>query len=191
MTPSDKAVTELLVKQEITEVLYRVARATDRGDVELMASCFHPDGEDYHGLANGPVSNILKTLARSTLLMTQHAISNVLIDLDLDNDKAHSESLFTSFHQGRDADGQLRDEAVKGRYLDLFERREDGLWKIRRRMVVWDWSRVEPSAGSWFDRVRQRPGADDRFIFGRRDRQDVVYTFELPPDFADEQKHNG
>jgi hypothetical protein len=171
----------LLDKQEITETLYKVARATDRGDVELFAACFHADGEDYHGLANGPVANILAVLGKSRLLLTQHAITNVLIDLD--GDGARVESCFNARHQGRDERGRLWDEAIRGRYLDRFERRGDRAWKIARRVVLWDWSQVEPSGETWFDRMRQRPGTEDRYIFGRRDREDMVYTHSLPPGF--------
>lgn len=177
----DQAIANLLAKQEITEVLYRVARGTDRGDVELYASAFHEDATDYHGTANGAVEQIVNNLAKTRLLLTQHQISNVLIDLD--GDTARVESLFTSFHQGRDAEGGLIDETLRGRYLDRFERREGGAWKIARRVVLWDWSRIEPSGPTWFDHVRQRPGIDGRFIFGRRDREDMVYTHQLPAGF--------
>ena len=173
----DKAIADLLAKQEITEALYRIARGTDRGDLELFASGFHEDGEDYHGLANGPVANIIANLGRSTLLCTQHLLGNVLIEID--GETAGVESLFTSYHQRSDAEGQLWDETLRGRYLDRFERR-GGAWKIALRVVVWDASRVEPAAGSWFDLMRQRPGADDRYVFGQRDKTDMVYTFELP-----------
>lgn len=178
--PSGDAIAALLAKQDITEVLYRIARGTDRGDLALFASGFHEDGEDYHGLANGPVAHIVANLGRSKLLLTQHLIGNVLIDLE--GDTARVESLFTSFHQSRDEAGQLWDETLRGRYLDRFENRGSG-WKIARRVVVWDWSRMELSAGTWFDHVRQRPGVEDRFIFGRRDRTDMVYSFDLPQDF--------
>ena len=174
------AMAGLLAKQDITEVLHRIARGTDRGDLELFASGFHEDGEDYHGLANGPVGNIVANLGRSKLLLTQHLIGNILVELD--GTVARVESLFTSFHQSRDEAGQLWDETLRGRYLDRFEDRGSG-WKIARRVVVWDWSRVEPAVGTWFDQIRQRPGVEDRFIFGRRDRSDMVYSFDLPEDF--------
>lgn len=172
----------LVDKQQITEVLFLIARGTDRGDAELYTAGFHEDGTDYHGFANGPVSNIAANLARSTLLLTQHAISNVLIELD--DDSARVESYFTSFHQRRDEHGQLHDEIVRGRYLDRFERRAAS-WKVARRVVLWGWSRVQPSGESWFDQIRQRPGVDDKFIFGRRDRTDMVYTDTLPFDVDD------
>ena len=95
----EKALAELLAKQEIAEIIYRVARGTDRGNVELYASGFHED----------------------------HAVSNILIDL-------------------------CGDAATAG-YLDRFERRSDQQWKIARR------------------------------IFGRRDKQDLVYTHALLPGF--------
>ena len=180
----EKALIELLAKQEIAEVLYRVARGTDRGDPELYASGFHEDGEDFHGLSNGPVGNTIRNLAKTSLTFTQHAISNVLIEFESE-DVAWVESLFTSFHQGPNPDGTLRDEAIRGRYFDRFERRDGGQWKIARRTVLWDWSRIEGAAETWFDHVRKRPDADDRFIFGRRDKEDMVYTRQLPPGFEE------
>ena len=181
MTDPAAAITEIYSKQQITEVLYRIARGTDRGDVELYASCFHEDGTDYHGFVNGPVNNILGVLGRSKLLFSQHAITNVLIDLN--GDEARVESCFNALHQSRDDQGRLQDEMIRGRYLDNFERRKDQVWKIKQRVVVWDWSRVQPSGETWFDLVRKRPGVDDRFIFGRRDREDMVYTNQFPAGF--------
>lgn len=178
----DRRIADLLDKQTITEVLHSVARGVDRGDVDLVAAGFHDDATDYHGLANGPVANVLSILAQGRLLFSQHAISNILIDLD--GDRAKVESCFNAAHQARAADGQLWDELLRGRYLDRFERR-GGEWKIARRVVLWDWSRVEPSGESWFDRMRARAGTDDRYIFGRRDREDMVYTDRLPAGFED------
>lgn len=181
----EKAVAELLAKQEIAEVLYRIARGTDRGDPELYASGFHPDGEDFHGLSNGPVGNTIGNLAKSKLLFTQHAISNILIEFEGDG-LAWVECQFSSSHQGREEDGTLRDEVILGRYFDRFERRDGGPWLIARRTVLWDWSRIEPAVETWFDLVRKRPDADDRFIFGRRDKQDMVYTRRMPPGFGED-----
>lgn len=180
----DERIAGLLDKQAITEMLHRVARGIDRGDVELVAACFHEDGTDYHGLANGPVGKVLSILGQGRLHCSQHAISNILIDLD--GDSAKVESCFNAAHQARAADGQYWDELLRGRYLDRVERRGDGEWKIARRVVLWDWSRVEPSGESWFDRMRARPGMDDRYIFGRRDQHDMVYTDRLPDEFLHE-----
>jgi hypothetical protein len=148
----------------------------------MYGSSFHADGEDFHGMVNGHVSKILEAVNASTLLFTQHAVSNILIELN--GDGARAESYFTSFHQFRDEQGMVWDEAIKGRYLDELRRGPDMIWKIQRRVVVWDWSRIEPPRGSWFDRMRMRPGTEDRFIFGRRDKKDLVYTYTLPPELG-------
>ena len=42
------AVAALIAKQEITEVLYRRARAGDRRDVELALSCYHEGATEEH-----------------------------------------------------------------------------------------------------------------------------------------------
>lgn len=180
----EQAIADLLAKQEITEALYRIARGTDRGDVELYADGFHEDATDFHGMLNGSARRVAENLARSKLLLTQHSLSNILIELD--GDTARVETLFTSFHQALDTHGTLSDETLRGRYLDRFERRDAGPWKIARRIVVWDWSRVEPSGATWFERMKQRGNMEERYIFGRRDRNDISYTHKLPDDFRED-----
>ena len=44
----DAEVSTLLAKQEITEVLYRRARAGDRRDVDLALRCYHPGATEEH-----------------------------------------------------------------------------------------------------------------------------------------------
>jgi hypothetical protein len=178
----EHAIAYLLAKQEITEVVYRIARGIDRGQVELYADAFHPGGTDYHGFMNGSVQKVLDNLASTRLLFTQHLIGNVLIELD--GDVAQAESYFVSFHQSRDADGTLCDETLRGRYLDRFEKRDGGPWKVARRVVLWDWSQRVPAGPTWIAHVLQRPAAEDGFIYGRRDRQDMVFTDTLPAGFG-------
>jgi hypothetical protein len=53
-------------KQEITEVIYRFARAIDRCDKQLIASVFHPGATDDHGSFKSPYSkpcNLPSTLS--------------------------------------------------------------------------------------------------------------------------------
>ena len=60
---TERAVAELLAKQEITEVLYRRARAGDRRDVELALSCYHPGAtEDHEGFA-GTAADFIKNVS--------------------------------------------------------------------------------------------------------------------------------
>ena len=44
---------DLLAREEIHDVIKRLARGTDRLDAELIASCYHPDGYDDHNVFRG------------------------------------------------------------------------------------------------------------------------------------------
>lgn len=48
-------------KQEITEVLYRYARAVDRKDFDSVALCYFDDAIDNHGGYIGTVDGSSKT----------------------------------------------------------------------------------------------------------------------------------
>ena len=54
---NDRTLEALLDKQEITEVIYRFSRGSDRFDLELMHNCFHDDAvvryPGYHGGLDG------------------------------------------------------------------------------------------------------------------------------------------
>jgi hypothetical protein len=45
---------ELVDRADILDCVQRYARGIDRHDVELVASCYHPDAIDDHGLYVGP-----------------------------------------------------------------------------------------------------------------------------------------
>lgn len=175
----EATVEELRSKQEIAELLYTASRALDRADVELLASCFHPDATDYRGVVNGPAHLARDSLPKWDVAVCRHATTNIMIDLD--GDVAQVESYVQAFHHAPNAnEGQGQYEFIQARYLDRLERR-DGKWKIARRMAVWDDSWVEPvPSTSWFEAVSGDNIKEKNFIWGRRDRQDPVYHFDLP-----------
>jgi len=43
----------LLAERAITRILHSYSRGADRCDLELMRSCYWPDGTDDHGSYNG------------------------------------------------------------------------------------------------------------------------------------------
>lgn len=173
-------VEDLSARQEITDVLYRASRAVDRADVELLRTCFHPGARDYRGAANGPSENVCKVLTQWAPTATQHVTTNILIERD--GDTARVESYVTAFHFIAEAnDGSGQDELLRARYMDRFEKR-GGNWKIAERVTVWDWSGISASGRSWFEAVDFPGLPPKRFIFGRRDRNDVSYTRLVPDD---------
>ena len=45
----EEKVRVLVSKDEIRDVLMRYARGVDRGEADLITSCYHPDAVDDHG----------------------------------------------------------------------------------------------------------------------------------------------
>jgi hypothetical protein len=139
----DARLAALLDKQEIAEIIYRVARALDRCDESLLRGCFHPDATDDHGLFTGTaeafVPWVMKTLQSMTA--TSHFIGNILIETT--GDIAAAESYFTAFHRLATPDGEI-DMVAAGRYLDRFARR-DGAWRLSHRHAVYDWTTTHPA----------------------------------------------
>lgn len=132
-------------KLEITEVIYRFARAIDRCDKSLIASVFHPGATDDHGSFKGTAEEFADWVipVLENMQFTQHAIANVLIEVQ--GERAFAESYFRAYHRITGSEGEDRDMVAGGRYLDRFERR-DGEWKILHRHAIYDWSTNEPAS---------------------------------------------
>jgi 3-phenylpropionate/cinnamic acid dioxygenase small subunit len=162
---------DLLAKQEITEVLYRRARAGDRRDHALALACYHEGATEEHEGFTGPAADFVlehSAYAPGKIPPTSsmvHLISNVLIDLD--GDEAAVESYHLCFMTGAETD-----TTIAGRYLDRFGRR-NGRWAITHRQVVFDWSRTEPGVERFWDRYPDQ----SRIAFGRLGPEDPLYGF--------------
>jgi ketosteroid isomerase-like protein len=160
------AVHTLLDKQEIHECIMRYCRGIDRCDEELIRSAYHPDAYDDHGGFKGTVDEFVSWIIPALLRAwkgTLHFMGNELVEVQ--GDVAYSESYFVAYHR-LDRHGKEFDTVFGGRYVDRFERR-NGVWRIARRTVVHDWSRVDPLVEAW-------PGAAS-FAQGQRTHEDLVY----------------
>jgi 3-phenylpropionate/cinnamic acid dioxygenase small subunit len=143
----------LLAKQEITELLYRRARAGDRRDVELALSCYHPGATEAHEDFDGSAAEFIT--ARSMISPTStapvtglwHFISNIVIDLQ--GEHADVESYHIAVVSRTD-DGHETQSHIGGRYLDKVAYR-DSRWAIDHREVVFDWSRVDTDSVAYWD----------------------------------------
>jgi hypothetical protein len=155
---------ELITRQQITDVIKRLARGTDRLDREQMASCYHPDGFDDHNSFRGSGAEfaawVCDVLPHFTA--THHFIGDPYIHVD--GDIAHVDTYCEAHHVGVDTD------MILGlRYVDRFEKR-DGQWLIAKRVCAFDWTYTVP-----FDPAKRFDFAAD-FTVGRRDRTDITYT---------------
>jgi hypothetical protein len=169
-------VRELKDRQEIYDCLVRYCRGVDRLDRALLASAYHPDAIDDHGLYVGPVGGFIDwvfDLHGTHQVRTQHIITNHFCDLV--GDTAHAETYHIMRSLNRQAPFHFTNH---GRYVDRFERRE-GRWAIAARVCVVDIrdERLDPEG---------RAG-DGQFQSPARDRTDPSYrrsTFSDPARFT-------
>ncbi len=167
-------------REEIREVLNSMARAADRCDAQLQASCFHPGGTDYRGVVSGDHMNCVDTLEKWDVSQSRHCIQNISFNF-LDKDSCQTETYVDAFHFWEaEQEGEGLFEFIQARYLDRFERR-GGVWKIVRRMTVWDECFQMPEMPSWLRNVAGAYVKENRyFLRPTRDRSDLYYSFELP-----------
>ncbi len=170
-----QAVAELVARQQITDVLYRRARAGDRRDVDLALRCYHPgateDHEGFTGSAADFIQNVSMISPGSTAPVTSlwHLISNVLIDLH--DEEADVESYHIALVVRTDGGHEMQ-SWIGGRYLDRFASR-DGRWAITHRQVVFDWSRTDRPSEPYWELV----GLDEsKLLRGRFGPDDPLYT---------------
>jgi SnoaL-like protein len=170
---------DLAAKQAITEAIYRYCRGLDRLDRELFESVWHSDatvdyGVTYSGSAAGLVDNFW--VSHPKLTGHSHQVTNILIEVD--GDRAASESYcIGTLWKVNDA-GVLTQLRAVGRYLDTWSCR-DGVWAIDHRKFVYD--AVFPSshpvpADTTGDYIMGLAAKRDPMdTQGRRDRTDPSY----------------
>ena len=89
----------MLAKDEIREVLARLARGTDRCDLMLIQSCYHDDAYDDHGGFQGGGDAFAKwavDMLTTSFKATMHSLGN--IDIRVEGDLAYCETYCTAHH---------------------------------------------------------------------------------------------
>jgi hypothetical protein len=126
-------------KMAIQEQIRSYCRAVDRLDVSLGHAVFHEDSHADYGAAyyQGPGRGVIDLICQHHLglLSHSHQVTNVLIEVD--GDRAGSESYVYGTMRRDLGGGKLGQIGVWARYLDAWEKRA-GRWAIARRMVIYD-----------------------------------------------------
>lgn len=164
----------LLARQDIHDVMMRYARGIDRGDGDLLLSCYWDDAVEVHGSAyNGPAVPYLKGAAQRVTdnnVTMQHFVANVHVEFDGD-DTAWVESYVLTFARFA-KDGEDWDTLTGARSYDKFVRRQ-GEWRILHRRVAFDWNRDMPKSETWALGVFD-PASPDMYM-GQKGRRDLSY----------------
>ena len=140
---SDGALSELLAKDAIRDVIYRYARGLDRMDKAMAYSVWHDDGtaqyfDFFEGTGHDFVDWVWK--AHEAMESHSHQMTNVLIEVDGDRVTSETYAIVT-LRTLPDTAGKQQHIDVRGRYLDRWSKR-DGRWAIDRRVHVMDMQTV-------------------------------------------------
>lgn len=159
----------LLAERAISRVILSYSRAVDRYDFDALAECYWPEGTDDHGSFRGSAAEFVEwnKAALARFDVTNHFLGNMLIDVDLDANRARAETYAVAYHRYTDPEGQLTDMTAGLRYVDVFERRGTE-WRILDRVIAYSWRRTDPAVGP--------SGFAESYVQGIRGRDDIVYT---------------
>jgi hypothetical protein len=129
---------EVADRMAITDKIYRYCRSVDRLDVPLGHTVFHADSHalfpTYEGSGRGWIDFICEAHLR--FLHHSHQVTNIIIEVD--GDRAGSESYVTATLRSREGDRILQRE-FWCRYVDAWSKR-DGEWAIDDRECVVDFN---------------------------------------------------
>lgn len=160
----------LIAKDAITEALAAYCRAVDRLDMELGRSVFHEDAvADYGPMYQGTGHGFMEFVRAAHLSMQTHGHHIGGITIRVDGDLAGSECYVIARLRMASPDGTLTDIVSHGRYVDRWERRADGVWRIAHRRYVHTMDERRLVEGASF------PTA------GSRDRDDPSYDVLCGP----------
>lgn len=158
---------EMLEHYRITRLISEYCHGCDRMDEVRMAAVYARDSWDDHGLNKMPGQDYSRQAMahRATIDDSlSHHLGQSLVRID--GDRAGADTYFIATIRRVDDDGIERLHQLGGRYVDHLIR-EDGRWKIKKRITVRDWSISLPLTEDWIGQRNfvpgERSGADPSF----------------------------
>lgn len=161
---------ELLAREEIADVIKRLARGTDRLNENMIVSCYHSDATDEHNVFRGSGREFAQWVTETLLQFeaTMHFVGSP--NIRINGHIAQVDTYCVAHHiTSPDVEGNQSDLILGLRYVDRFERR-DGCWLIARRTCAFDWSYTVPFGRS------QAFLFEEGWTVGRRDQADIMYS---------------
>jgi hypothetical protein len=158
---------EMIDHYEIRKVISVYCHGCDRGDEARIAGAFLEDSMDFHGSYKGSGKALAKRLADAAAsgVMSTHLLGQSLIHVD--GVQAGADTYFIANVSMKRKDEREVAHLMGGRYVDTF-RREEGQWKISKRIVVRDWSISLDADNDW---LKSR-----NFVPGQLKAQDPSYA---------------
>lgn len=163
----DSRLQELWDHHEIRNLLATYVHGCDRSDLIEMQSIYCDESFDDHGSTKcdgKTYSKLSIEEGAATTNVVSHQLGQSLIRVN--GDSAGCETYFIAtviypLESGGESINQLG-----GRFVDTLER-ENGQWKVKKRVVVREWSHTRPIENDWL--------ANAGFTPARRGQTDVSY----------------
>lgn len=158
----EKALEDMLARDQIRCCVARLARGEDRRDAALITASYWPDSVTDYGVFKGSFDEYLAWVVpgAEAITNTQHHIGQSHIELD--GDTAKVETQVISYHRIDFGHNDEHDVVIGGRYLDVFEKRDDD-WRIASRMMLYDWYQDWGASVDWSHGVMGMPFSAPHF----------------------------
>jgi hypothetical protein len=155
----DPRLQEMLDHYEIRKTLSEYCQGCDRCDEPRMGSVYAEDSFDDHGNFRAPGQEYVRLMTAEVLATTTslaHLLGQSLIRVD--GDEAGAETYFLAVLRTPREGGGETCHQLGGRFVDRLSR-TDGVWRIKHRTVVRDWSISLPVEQDWVAENGLRDGA--------------------------------
>ena len=136
----------IMDEHEIDRVITAWGFARDHGDWDVLQNCFHDDATIHISWYSGPAEEFIE---RSKKMVAEikigehgkHQIGRAKIQLN--GARAISECNVELMRRVMGEEFDF-DTLTWGRFIDLFEKRGDEVWRIKRRTMVYEKDRLDP-----------------------------------------------
>jgi hypothetical protein len=143
---AEERLSRIADEHEIDRVLSAWAFARDCGDWDILSNCFQPDATINISWFSGPAADFVE---RSKDMLAEfkpgehgkHQIgrARIIVEGNRATSECHVQLLRRVIGDPFDFDA-----ITWGRFFDHFENREDGVWRIHRRTMVYEKDRLDP-----------------------------------------------
>jgi hypothetical protein len=164
----DPRLQDVIDHHEIRQLLAAYCHGCDRGDEVEMAGTYAADSWDDHGPRKMEGRRFsIETVEESlrTTKLVSHMLGQSFIKVEGDAAGAETYFIATVVYPGSDGAVDTLNQ-LGGRYVDRLVR-EDGLWRIKERICVREWSISHPLERDWL--------AGRGFVETRRGPEDHSY----------------
>lgn len=146
MNNNNQALQDLIEKEAIRELALLYCRGVDRKDADLLRDLYTSDATDTHGdTFDGDAESYVNFLEKSFpyMIYSGHHVCNHTISVN--GLSGEGEIYALAYHLFADGKGGYTEDFMCVRYLDKYQKCDDGRWRFSQRVVRYDLRQQGPS----------------------------------------------